>query len=60
MLVTILGGIFTTTMGIALPPMMVGLLAILYGVQNKSFKDVIKCFICCLPAVVYGLLYIIL
>ena len=60
MFFVVLAGIFTTTMGIAIPPMMVGLLAILYGIHNKSFKDVIKCFICCLPAVVYGLLYILL
>ena len=58
--ITVLAGVFTTTMGIALTPMMVCILAVLYGIHNKSFKNVLKCLACCLPALVYGLLYVLL
>lgn len=53
-------GVFTTTMGIALPSIVIGVLGLLYGFYNKSIKSIFKHFLCCLPAICYGMLYIIL
>ena len=57
---SVIAGVFTTTMGIAFSPIMIGTLAVLYGVHNRSIKDVVKCFVCSIPSIVYGILYILL
>lgn len=75
--VTILAGIFMTTMGIALPPMELMLLAIVYEISKINFRNLkdskeekdnlkirginlAKCLGCCIPAIIYGLAYLII
>ena len=72
--ITILGGVLTTTMGIALPPIELMLLAIVYEISKVGFKkreenkqtlgrtiiNIFKCLICCLPSIVYGIAYLII
>lgn len=72
--ITVLGGVLTTTMGIALPPIELMLLAIVYEISKTRFKksdenkqsfgktiiNVFKCLICCLPSIVFGLAYLII
>lgn len=67
--ITILGGVFTTTMGIALPPIVLMSLSLIYELSKVKYNDLINkenliriknlvlCFICCLPAIVYGGIY---
>lgn len=87
--VLILAGCLTTTMGIALPPLSLMLLAIAdaiaqiinkntkstkklmrrqknefniseYMKENKeSFINIVKCLVCCMPAIIYGMMYFI-
>lgn len=56
----VLAGVFLTTMGIALPSIIIGVLGLSYGVYNKSIKYICKHFLCCLPAICYGILYFVL
>lgn len=72
--ITILAGNLTTTMGIALPPMELMLLAIVYEISKLNFKkskeekngfgkaiiDLTKCLICCTPSIIYGIAYLII
>lgn len=53
-------GVFTTTMGVAFPSIVIGVLGLLYGAYNKSIKSIFKHFLCCIPAICYGILYFIL
>lgn len=69
--ILILAGCLTTTMGIALPPLSLMLIAAADELSKinlkdlKSFKfwkacgNLIMCLICCVPAIVYGLAYFI-
>ena len=72
--ITILAGNLTTTMGIALPPMELILLAVVYEISKIKFKkskeektgignaiiNLTKCFICCVPSIIYGIAYLII
>ena len=72
--ITVLAGVLTTTMGIALPPLELMLLAIVYELSKTRFKkgdenkqsigktiiNVFKCLICCLPSIAYGIAYLII
>lgn len=67
--ITILGGVFTTTMGIALPPIVLMSLSLIYEISKVKYKDLTNkenlariknlaiCCICCIPAIVYGGIY---
>ena len=72
--ITILAGNLTTTMGIALPPMELMLLAIVYEIAKINLKkskeektgigraiiNLTKCLICCTPSIIYGIAYLII
>lgn len=72
--ITVLAGVLTTTMGIALPPIELMLLAIVYEISKVGFKkrdenkqslgrsiiNIFKCLICCLPSIIYGIAYSII
>ncbi len=70
--ITILGGVLTTTMGIALPPIILMSLSLICELSKVKYKDLInkenltriknliKCFICCIPAIVYGGIYFLI
>lgn len=76
--ITMLAGNFTTTMGVALPPMTLILIAIVYEfskINIKIFKEsikkgfleifsaivnMVKCLVCCMPSIIYGVLYFII
>lgn len=72
--ITILAGNLTTTMGIALPPMELMLLAVVYEISKIKLKkskeektgigraiiNLTKCCLCCIPSIVYGLAYLII
>ncbi|MBR3614686.1 MAG: hypothetical protein IKL55_05870 [Clostridia bacterium] len=75
--ITILAGTFTTTMGIALPPIELMLLAIVYEISKINFKklkenkeeknniktrlkNIMKCLVCCIPSILYGLAFLII
>lgn len=72
LVITILGGILTTTMGIALPPIVLMSLCFAYEFPKLNIKkiksnenikvitNVFKCFVCCIPAIIYGILYFII
>ena len=67
--ITILAGNFTTTMGIALPPLTLMLMAIVLELDKllkkeegkirflNITKNLIKCLACCIPSIVYGIMY---
>lgn len=71
LLITILAGNFTTTMGIGLTPIVLMLLSVTYeifkinykDIKNNNyklhFKNVCKCFICCIPSIIYGIAYFV-
>lgn len=72
--ITIFAGTLTTTMGIALPPIELMLLAIVYELSKIEFKklkedkntlkvaikNISKCLICCLPSIAYGIAFLII
>lgn len=72
--ITILAGNLTTTMGIALPPLELMLLAIVYEISKINLKktkeektgigkaiiNLTKCLICCAPSILYGIAYLII
>lgn len=49
-----------SSMGVALAPVMLGILALLFGVFKGKWKNVRNMMICCIPCVVIGSLYLIL
>lgn len=55
--IAVIAGVFTTTMGIALPVIIIGILGFIFGVKDKSIKNMFKCFLCCIPALIYGAIY---
>lgn len=56
----VLAGVFTTTMGVVMPSIIIGVLGLLYGIHNRSIKSIFKHFLCCLPAICYGIMYFVL
>lgn len=72
--IAILAGTLTTTMGIALPPIELMLLAIVYEISKielkklkedkntlkVAIKNISKCLICCLPNIAYGIAFLII
>lgn len=65
-LITMLAGNFTTTMSIAMTPAIIMLIAVIYEFIKlitkqtkftKSLTLIMKCLICCVPSLVYGLMY---
>lgn len=58
--ITVLAGVFTTTMGTVFPPIIIGILALIFGIYNKNIKSIFKSFLCCIPSIVYGILYFVL
>ena len=69
LLITILAGIFTTTMGIGISPLMLMILSFSYEItridyknlKNNNYKlnfiNILKCFTCCIPAILFGVAY---
>ncbi len=66
LILTVLAGSFTTTMSIAMAPTCLMLLAVSYEFVKlitkqtkftKAFAVVIKSLICCMPSLIYGLMY---
>lgn len=55
--ITVIAGVFTTTMGIALPVIVIGILGFIFGIKDKNIKNMFKCFLCCIPALIYGAIY---
>ena len=55
----VLAGCLTTSMAVALIPLMLGTLSIIYTIINKSLKPILLGLFCCLPCIVNGLIYII-
>lgn len=55
--ITVTAGVFTTTMGIALPIIVIGVLGLCFGIKDKNIKNIFKCFLCCIPALIYGSIY---
>ncbi len=49
-----------SSMGVALAPVLLGILALLFGVFKGKWRYVLNMFLCCLPCVVIGALYLIL
>lgn len=60
MLITVLAGTLTTTMGIAFPPIIIACLAFLYLLKTKNLKNAFKICLTAIPCAIYGLLYVIL
>lgn len=65
-LATMIAGNFTTTMAIAMAPAILMLIAVIYEFVKlvskqtkftKAFAVIIKSLICCIPSLVYGLIY---
>ena len=59
-LIILIAGVFSTTMGIGLSPIVLMVLAFLHSIQNKEIKNFVKCGICCIPCLIYGVLYLVL
>lgn len=49
-----------SSMGIALPPVMLGIFALLFGLFRKNIRYFLQMAAGCLPCVFYGILYLIL
>lgn len=49
-----------SSMGVALAPVMLGILALLFGVFKGKWRYVRNMIICCMPCVVIGALYLVL
>lgn len=57
LILTVIAGVFTTTMGIALTPIVIMSLAFVYAIKDKSLWNFIKSGICVIPAMIYGIMY---
>lgn len=67
--ITVIAGNLTTTMGIGLIPIALMLLSLVYEISKINFKNLkennyllpiknmAKCLACCMPSIVYGLIY---
>ena len=53
----ILAGIFTTTMGIGLPAITLMILAFIFAIKDRKISYLIKSGICCLPCLIYLILF---
>lgn len=60
LIMVILAGILTTTMGIGLPAITLMSLAFVFAIKDKKISYLVKSSICCLPCVIYFAIYIIL
>lgn len=49
-----------SSMGIALPPVLLGIFAVLFGIFGKNRRYFLQMLTGCLPCVVFGLLYIVM
>lgn len=49
-----------SSMGVALAPVMLGILALLFGVFKGNWRNVRNAVICCVPCVIIGALYLLL
>ena len=48
-----------SSMGVMLSPVMLGIMAILFGITKKQWKYVGGCALCCLPCALIGCMYIL-
>ena len=56
----IFAGVLTTSMGIGLPAITLLSLAVIFAFKDKEISYVVKSGICCIPCIVYFILYVII
>ena len=49
-----------SSMGVVLAPVMLGIMAILFGITRKQWMYVGRCALCCLPCALIGCMYVLL
>lgn len=58
-LMLMISSVFTTEMGVFLIPVEVGILSLIYLVQDRKILNFIKSIACCIPQIMIGLIYLI-
>lgn len=56
----IIAGILTTSLGIGMPAIILLTLAFIYSILNKKPSYIFKSAICCIPCLIFGVIYIML
>ena len=58
LLATMISGIFTTEMGVFIPPLILGVLYILNIIRKKKIRNVKNVACCLVPNIIIGMLYL--
>lgn len=59
-LVIVLAGSLCSTQSIGMMPISIVVLTCIYAIKNKKLNYLIKGVACCIPSIIYGILYVIL
>jgi len=58
--ITLWAGDLLSSMAIFLPLIASGILVVLYTIKDKNIKYILKWILCCIPSLVYGIMYLII
>ena len=56
----IMSSVFATSISFMLVPTMTGVVSVLIGIKNKSVKKAVMIFVCCIPCLILGGIYLLL
>ena len=59
LLVLMLSSCLVSSMGMMLAPVMLGLMALLYGIPGWEWKRILQAFACCIPNLICAAVYLI-
>ena len=55
---TLVGSMLLSSMALYLPILAVGILTLIYAVKYKNGKYLFRAFLCCIPSIIYGFIYL--
>ena len=59
LMITLWGSVLLSSMALTLPIITAGILTVLYMIKDKKINYLFKLILCCLPSVIYGIIYLI-
>ena len=56
--ITLWAAVLLSSMALTLPIIAAGLLTVIYMIKDKKINYIFKLFLCCIPSIIYGLIYL--
>ena len=57
---TLWGSMLLSSMALYLPILAAGILTLIYAIKDKKLKYLIRFILCCIPSVIYGIIYLVI